>query len=181
MSSELVSRDQGLHLSLMARQKGVTARAWQRRQADLMNVVDAVRDNKSIIIGDPRTEMATIEIPALKRPTPEELAARFDWFRSVERDTSLEEAVSLSWVLQSYEDPSEPVSLGWHWRELASGLGFQHREWLFEHRYEHPEIMRLFRLRHVEFQGLIVNFADWSRCYPALIGEHRFWRPLNLA
>src|SRR5882724_3076964 len=42
------------------------------------------------------TNELTIQIPARKRPTLDQLQKKHDWIKSIERDTSTEEAVTLT-------------------------------------------------------------------------------------
>jgi hypothetical protein len=116
------------------------------------------------------TGEVSIQFPALKRPTLEYLQSKYDWIKSIERDTSTEESVTLS--LATVLAAGSTASIGGREYELRiaehlnSLLGFQHREWLLEHQAECPEFMALLGKVYIDFPGIVVVCRDSDRHIP---------------
>ncbi len=111
----------------------------------------------------------TCQIPALPRPTLKELQEKFyciksqekfPWIKSIERDTSATEAVTLQlgMVLSMDEKPIKKSKSEYERRiaPLTGPLGYQHLEWLVEHQDEHPAFKALPEQVYIVGPGLIV-------------------------
>jgi|GEM_PF-903485 len=113
----------------------------------------------------------TIDIPALQRPMLKDLQAKFSWIKSIERDTSPTDAVTLKlgavlWPDEDRVDGSE------YERRIASKvnitLGYQQAEWLMKHQDEHPAFKALFGQIYINFPGLVVVNTSGDRYFPCL-------------
>ena len=100
----------------------------------------------------------------------EYLQSKYDWVKSIERDTPTEEPVTLSLVTvlaagsTDFIDGKEyELRIGEH---LNSLLGFQHRQWLLEHQAEFPEFMALLGKIYIDFPGIVVVDRDGGRDVP---------------
>ncbi len=123
----------------------------------------------------------TLQIPTLPRPTLAELKAKFDWIKSIERDTSPTGPVTLklATVFRPYETKS--INGAEYERRFAPKhkvlLGYQQREWLIEHQKEFPELMALLGKIYIDFPGLVMVREDGNRDIPyACQGDER-WDP----
>ena len=125
------------------------------------------------------TNELTIEIPALPRPTLEEVQTKFVWIRSIERDTSPIDAVTLTLttVLQSTEGS---ISDKEYERRLAPKhdqlLGFQHAVWLVEHQDEFPDLKPLLGKIYIDFPGIVAVPRLSRRSFPSLYQGDGRWR-----
>jgi hypothetical protein len=130
-------------------------------------------------------EDPTIEIPALKRPTLEELRGRESWIRAengIECDTSTEEPVILR--LGTVLRPDEPQIDGAEYERRminVPSLGLQHSDYLIAHQDDDtPGFIALRALKgkiYVDFRGLVVVNEDGNRDYPYVNGDgERFVR-----
>jgi hypothetical protein len=112
----------------------------------------------------------SIPMPALKRPTLKELQANNDWIKSIERDTSTEEAVILTLATALVPDDGNSIDGKEYEKRIAlkhnSLLGFQHRQWLLEHQDEFPELKALLGKIYIDFPGIVVVNRDGSRGVP---------------
>jgi hypothetical protein len=112
----------------------------------------------------------SLQLPALKRPTLEYLQSKYDWIKSIERDVSTEEPVTLSLVTVLASGRTDPINgMAYELRiaeHLNSLLGFQHREWLLEHQTEFPEFMALLGKIYIDFPGIVVVNRDGGRNIP---------------
>lgn len=140
-----------------------------------------VRNGFQLQIGDFFLEMeeVTVRVPALPRPTLEQLREEFSWIREengIERDTSPTEAVTLK--LGTVLRPDEERVNGSEYEQritpkLDICLGYQHACWLVEHQDEFPELMAFLGKVYIDFPGLVVVDADGDRDFPFLdeVGE----------
>lgn len=118
-----------------------------------------------------------IQIPALSRPTLAQLQAKF-WFRSVERDHSPTEAITLrlNTVLHGAE---EKINSAEYERRIASRtniiLGYQQAVWLAGHQDEFPKFKDLLGKIYIEFSGLVVVGTNGERRYPYLGNAGKRW------
>jgi hypothetical protein len=112
----------------------------------------------------------TINIPALPRPTLAELQAKYNWIRSIERDSSPTEPVTLVLGTVLREDETSAISGPEYERRLQSHhvvlLGFQHRQWLLEHQDEIPALRPLLGTVYIDFPGLVVVDRGGDRSIP---------------
>ena len=120
----------------------------------------------------------TIQIPALPRPTFEELRSKFDWIELIERDNSPIEAVTLK--LATVLRESEKSINGGEYEKRIAGkldiiLGYQQAAWLVEHQDEFPGFMALLGKVYVDFTGLVVVNSNVNRRYPSLSQDVRRW------
>jgi hypothetical protein len=131
-----------------------------------------IRSGYSVQIGEHFRETGdvSIQLPALKRPTLKELQASNDWIKSIERDTSTEEAVTLTFATVLVPDDGSSIDGKEYEKRIAlkhdSLLGFQHRQWLLEHQAEFPEFMALLGKCYVDFPGIVVVNRDGDRVIP---------------
>lgn len=127
------------------------------------------------------TDELTIEIPALKRPSLDELQTQYLclWIKSIERDTSPETPVTLT--LATVLKPTEKSIGGTKYeRRLAPIqdvlLGFQHRQWLIAHQDEYPALKALLEKVYIDFPGIVVRSGDGNRSVPYCNRDGRRWR-----
>ncbi|MGB7957611.1 MAG: hypothetical protein WCF77_02095 [Minisyncoccia bacterium] len=112
----------------------------------------------------------TICIPARKRPTLQQLQAKWPWIKKIERDTSPEGPVvfNLATVLRDAAEGS--INGPEYERRLASSLskllGYQQLAWLVEHQDKYPVFMDLLGKIYVDFSGLVVVNGHDSRFVP---------------
>ncbi len=131
-----------------------------------------VSDSFSIV------ETLPISIPALPRPTLEELQKNFSWIKSIERDASPTEAITLNLatVLRLSEDR---ISGEEYEKRIAPKLnlilGYQQAIWLVEHQDELPEFIKLIGKIYVDFSGLVVVSEGGRRGIPYLSRLGRRW------
>lgn len=123
----------------------------------------------------------TVQIPALPRPTLEQLQAKHSLFKSIERDTSPSEAITmmnLATILRPGE--TKAISGAEYEQRLASYLndllGFQQLEWLVEHQDEHPSFKALLGKIYVDGPGLVVADANGDRHIPCLNRDGQRWK-----
>lgn len=126
-------------------------------------------------------EGVTIQIPALPRPTLEQLRKEFSWIREeegIERDTSPIEAVTfkLGTVLRPDEERIDGAE---YERRMVSKfdicLGYQHACWFVEHQDGFPEFMILLGKVYVDFTGLVVVDASGRRDLPCVDQDGGRW------
>src|SRR3989344_1711564 len=113
----------------------------------------------------------TIQIPALPRPTLEELQAKFNWVKSIERDTSTTEATTLKLGTVIRTDETSINGKEYELRlapKLNVLLGYQHTTWLVENQDKSPELMVLLGKIYIDFPGLVVVGSYGSRSIPCL-------------
>jgi hypothetical protein len=128
-------------------------------------------------------EEAILQLPALKRPTLDEIRADGRRIDEIERDNSTEEPTTITVVTVFYKPGGFVTNMSVRTEER---LGYQHRRWLWEHRNEYPEfIARLKKLgvTGICFSGIILKLYDgfrWTRRIPAIYhqmyGDHA-WEP----
>jgi hypothetical protein len=112
----------------------------------------------------------SIHLPALKRPTLKELQSKYDWIKSIERDTSTEEAVTLTFVTVLVPDDGDAIDGKEYEKRIAlklnSLLGFQHMWYLIEHRDEFPELKPFLGKIYIDFSGIVVVYRVGYRRVP---------------
>ncbi len=179
--SQLMIDAQGKPFAQMGKQKGVTSKAWQKRQGDLMRVLDAIKSGAPIRIGDWTVlEALGIPIPALRRFTLAEMRAKYMWIREndgIARDTSSETAMifDLGTVFRPGEMEIDGDEYALRRTGLDGLLGLQHGLWLVEHQDEFPEFMALLGKVYIDLPGTIVVNADGDRCFFCLHQRGERW------
>ncbi len=141
------------------------------------------RNGFRVQVGDffRETGELTIRIPALARPTLEQLRAKYSWIRKengIERDTSLTEAVTLKLCTVLRADEEKISGTEYEFRlvpKLNVSLGYQQALWLVEHQDEFPEFMALLGKVYVDFPGLLVVRAYGNRNFPYLGESGERW------
>ena len=123
-------------------------------------------------------EPLSISIPALPRPTLEELQKRFSWIKSIERDTSPTEAIILN--LATVLRPSDDRISGKEYEarinlKLDLILGYQQALWLVKNQDKFPKFMRLLGKIYIDFSGLIVVNENGCRSILYLSQDGRRW------
>ena len=124
------------------------------------------------------TAELSIQIPALVRPTLKQLQSKYSWIKSIERDSSPTDAVTLkpATVLRGNE---KSINGGEYEKRIAGKLdiilGYQQAVWLIEHQDEFPEFMALFGKVYIDFAGLVVVNANGNRNYPYLNQNGKRW------
>lgn len=124
------------------------------------------------------TGEVTIQIPALPRPTIEELQEKFSWIKSIERDTSSVEAIVLNLGTVLCPNEERIDSTEYERRiapKLAVSLGYQHARWLVEHQGTFPDFMALLGKIYIDFPGLVVVGVGGDRHFPCLDRDGRRW------
>lgn len=127
-----------------------------------------------------------IEMPALKRPTLEQVQADWPAVKSIERDDSTEEAVTLrlSTVLKSTESRIDGKTYERRLMTLRTGgklLGFQHRKWLLENqdKIADPKVRAALKALlgkvYIDFSGIIVVYEAGNRYVPYVGSDGRRW------
>lgn len=126
-----------------------------------------------------------IEIPALKRPTPEEIQAIHGPNATIERDDSTEAAVTMR--LATVRKSTEPSIDGPTYerrilklRTEGRLLGFQHRRWFFANVDLLPEpaksaVKALLGKVYIDFPAIVVVDEDGSRCIPYADYDGKQW------
>ncbi|MEK7507851.1 MAG: hypothetical protein AAB602_02080 [Patescibacteria group bacterium] len=120
----------------------------------------------------------SIQIPALPRPTLEELQKDRSNIKSIKRDTSTTEPTILK--LYTVLRPTENSINGTEYERRIlvrqnSLLGFQHRNWVRDHQDEHPALKELFGKVYIDFPALIAVGGDGDRRYPFLVSVGGRW------
>jgi hypothetical protein len=121
----------------------------------------------------------SLALPALPRPTLEEIQERDPSIDSIKRDTSPEHPVTL--VLVTLLRPKELLVVNPEYnRRLArlrsSLLGYQHLRWLLEHQAELPSLVALLGKVHIDFPGIIVVHKSCSQVAPSCLPSTRgYW------
>ena len=119
-----------------------------------------------------------IQIPALARPTLEELRKDYSFIRSIERDTSPTDAVTLNLatILRSNE---ERVKGEEYERRIAQKLdlilGFQQAVWLVKNQDKFPDFMAPLGKIYIDFSGIVVVVGNGHRGVPCLARDGRRW------
>lgn len=111
----------------------------------------------------------SIEIPARKRPTLAEIQKKYPWVKSIERDNSTEEPVTLKFatVLRPGEDFIDGKEYERRLMSKPNGiLGYQQREWLLEYQDEHPTFMAFLGKVYIDFSGIVVVGGGGRRFVP---------------
>jgi hypothetical protein len=121
----------------------------------------------------------SIQLPALKRPTLKELQANNDWIKSIERDTSTEEAVTLTFATVLVPDDGSSIDGKEYEKRIAlkhnALLGFQHMMWLIEHQDEFPELKPFLGKVYIDFPGIVVVHRDGDRRVPCCAQDGSRW------
>ncbi len=125
------------------------------------------------------TNELTIQVPALPRPTLTELQSKFDWVKSIERDTSPTEALTLKLATVLRAEEKNLISGSEYERRIEPKknliVGYQHACWLVEHQDESPDLMKLLRNVYIDCPGLVVVSSDGHRHYPCLGHDGKRW------
>ncbi len=117
-----------------------------------------------------------IQMPALKRPTLEEIRVSWSYIQRIERDDSTEEPVKLrlSTVLKSTEGSIDGATYERRLTVLRGKgglLGFQHRQYMLKVQREYPALMALLGKVYIDFPGIIVVNQVGDRCIPYVIRD----------
>jgi len=126
----------------------------------------------------------TIEIPALPRPTLEELQAQdaqgSNGTKSIERDTSPVTPVTLT--LKTFVLPPYGIEGDGYERRLKPYqdvlLGFQHQQWLLAHLDEYPALKEHLGKVYIDFPGIVVRSNNGS-CYVPCISRRGYMQNRN--
>ena len=108
----------------------------------------------------------SIPIPALPRLTIEEIQKKFSWVKSIERDTSPTEAVTLNFATILRPEENQVNGTEYERRitpKLDILLGLQQALWLVDHQDEFPAFMALLGKIYIDFSGLVVVRGDGNR------------------
>ena len=123
-------------------------------------------------------EDLVIQIPALPRPTFDELRRKFSWIKKIERDTSPTGPVTLRFATILRADETSPVSVKEYERRIAPALprllGYQHCKWLTTHQDEYPALKTLLGKVYINFSGIVVVDSDGGRLFP-YGNSHKRW------
>ncbi len=122
------------------------------------------------------TESCSITIPALPSPTLETLRGKYSFIKSIERDTSPTEEITLN--IGTVLTPGESSISGSKYESRIASLptlGYQQAAWLVEHQDEFPEFMKLLGKMYIDFPGLVVLDSDGDRNIPCLDQNGERW------
>ncbi len=123
-----------------------------------------------------KMEDVAIQIPALPRPTIAEIQAKFSWIKSIERDNSPTEAVTLSLGTVLRPDEGSVGGVEYERRIISlPTLGYQQAVWLVDHQDEFPEFMALLGKVYIDFPGLVVVRENGDRDVPYLDQGGKRW------
>lgn len=119
-----------------------------------------------------------IRIPALPRPTLEELREKFPWVTRIESDTSPIDEVTF--VLGTVLRPKEGFIDGAEYKRrrvllLGRMFGYQQFVWFVDHQDEHPAFKALIGLVYIDGPGIVVVHADGGRLFSCLREFGRRW------
>ena len=120
-------------------------------------------------------EKLNIAIPALPRPTLEELQNEWNWIARIEKDDSPETEVALEIGTVLKDGESRIGGREYGKRRPAARLGCQHAKWLVEHQDEFPGFAALLGKIYIDFPGLVVVHEDDDREVPYLNGVGGRW------
>jgi hypothetical protein len=116
------------------------------------------------------TGEVSIQLPALKRPTFKEIQSKYDWVKSIERDTSTEDAVTLTFATVLVPNDGSSIDGKEYEKRIAlkhnSLLGLQLRDWLLEHQDEFPELKLFLGKIYIDFPGIVVVHRVGDRSIP---------------
>lgn len=128
-----------------------------------------------------------IQIPALPRPTLDELKARYSWIERIERDDSPTEAVTLRLATVLKSDEGLVIGTVYARRLVPKRpilLGIQHRDWLLANQ-DNPETIPDPKVRaalkdllgkvYMDFPGLVVVRSDGRRHFPFARQRGKRW------
>lgn len=122
-----------------------------------------------------------IRIPALPRPTIEELRKRYPSIREsngIEKDVSPTEEVILH-LGSVMRDGEKTISGDEYERRLQSEqfmlLGYQHAKWLVNCQTDHPAFMALLSKVYIDFPGIVVIDQNNRRFVPYLRQKGCYW------
>jgi len=172
-----VTNAQGVEVARMARSKGVMKVPFQESLEEkgggpIGIALDAIKTGARIQILESscrQLEDLKIQIPALPRPTLEELQGRFGWIKSIHEDNSPTKAstMTLGTVLRltEYRIDDEEYTRR---REGLPSLGYQHGVWLAENQDNLPELMAQLGRVYIDLPGIEVVDADGRRRFPYL-------------
>lgn len=108
-----------------------------------------------------------IQIPALGRPTFEELQKKFSWIKSIKRDTSPTEAVTLTLATMLHSGETRINGVEYERRLLPIAhrvLGYQQLDWLIANQDQFPDFAALCGKIYIDFSGLVVVGESGDRC-----------------
>lgn len=118
-----------------------------------------------------------VEIPALRRPTLQQIRKRYPWIGSIERDDSPEGPVTLK--LATFLLDEERIDGSEFERRLVLHpdvlLGLQHVDWFLKRQREYPAFMKLLRNIYVEFPGIVLVDDTGNRSVPCCCKRGAHW------
>lgn len=118
-----------------------------------------------------RIEDFTIQLPALPRPTVEELQTRWSWIREIKSNLSPTQPVTMELGTLLHTDEEKISGNEYHSRRGSTPyLGFQQGVWLVDHQ-DDPELAAFRALRGKVYIDLIgLEILDWGggRDFPDL-------------
>jgi hypothetical protein len=119
-----------------------------------------------------------IDIPALKRPTLEELRVQDNSIQSIERDTSLESPITLRLVTFfdiAYPHIGKIDGLEYDQRLVPyrdALLGYQHLDWLIKRQTEYRAFTAMLKkVIRIDFSGIVVRTTGNVPQSPCCAGE----------
>jgi hypothetical protein len=125
-----------------------------------------------------QTNELKLKIPALPRPTLEEVRAKFPMITAIEIDTSPERAVSMA--LSTVTISRHNGISGKQYRRviMMNGgftLGYQHCRWLHQNQSSFTALSALRGKFAIHFPGIKMVDARGERHFPSLIANKTVW------
>lgn len=127
------------------------------------------------------TESLSIPIPALPRPTLQEVKSKFSWAKLIGRDNSPTDKIflNLATILRPGEYSLDGEEYEGRVRHLCQIPGYQHAVWLVENQDDFPKFMNLPGGIVIDFPSIVIVDEDNGRNIPYLIKTNNRW-VLNL-
>ncbi len=126
------------------------------------------------------TNQLNIQIPALPRPTLQQLRERWSFTQSIERDTSPISAVTLCLGTVFRIGETAPINGTEYELRLTPHfdivLGFQHAVWLEAYQDEFPQLMALLGKVYIDFSGLVVLGESGGHDVPYFAQSGKRWK-----
>ncbi len=118
-----------------------------------------------------------IQIPAIPRPTLEELQRKYSWIKAIEFDNSPTEPVTLvlGTVFRSDENSINGREYEYRLRSVEGKFGYQQGLYLAKNQLVYPNFQKMRGKIYIDLPGLMVLNDGDSRRFPCLDGHGLLW------